>query len=183
MARRVRFFRPIEKEKDPIPMRPLYDSAPLITVVHGLHRLDELGTVLTEHETRLTRMTRIQHFDREIETVDRGRHVWGRLPCFLTEWVVPASLRMSAVLIHLSGPRTISDIRTSFDDSAAPFSSMTIKRVNIPRRQSIRSRVGILVLSYTPAYFPAGSLLEPLIAPASPLSNVSSGVFFAVTST
>lgn len=58
MARRVRFFAgQIEKEKDPIPIRPLYDSAPLITVgPRAAQTMDELDTVLTEHETKLTRM-------------------------------------------------------------------------------------------------------------------------------
>lgn len=58
MARRVRFFAgQIEKEKDAIPLRPLYDSAPLITVgPRAAQTMDELDTVLAEHETKLTRM-------------------------------------------------------------------------------------------------------------------------------
>ena len=58
MARRVRFFSSqMEKETDPIPIRPLYDSAPLITVgPRAAQTMDELDTVLSEHETKLTRM-------------------------------------------------------------------------------------------------------------------------------
>lgn len=58
MARRVRFFASqIEKEKDVVPIRPLYDSAPLITVgPSAAHNIDELDVTLAEHETRLSRM-------------------------------------------------------------------------------------------------------------------------------
>jgi V-type H+-transporting ATPase subunit a len=58
MARRVRFFATqIEKEKDVIPVRPLYDSAPLLTVgPRAAQTMDELDVKLSEHEKRLTQM-------------------------------------------------------------------------------------------------------------------------------
>lgn len=58
MARRVRFFSSqIEKEKDKIPVRPLYDSAPLITVgPRAAQTMDELDVTLSEHESRLSQM-------------------------------------------------------------------------------------------------------------------------------
>lgn len=58
MARRTRFFiSQIEKEKDHIPMRPLYDSSPLITVgPRAARTVDELDAVLAEHEARLLQM-------------------------------------------------------------------------------------------------------------------------------
>lgn len=58
MARRTRFFiSQIEKEKDHIPMRPLYDSAPLVTVgPRAARTIDELDEVLAEHEARLLQM-------------------------------------------------------------------------------------------------------------------------------
>jgi V-type H+-transporting ATPase subunit a len=58
MARRVRFFdSQIEKEKDVVPIRPLYDSAFLVTVgPSAAHNIDELDVTLAEHETRLLRM-------------------------------------------------------------------------------------------------------------------------------
>lgn len=58
LARRVRFFASqIEKEKDVVPIRPLYDSAPLITVgPSAAHTIDELDITLAEHETRLLHM-------------------------------------------------------------------------------------------------------------------------------
>jgi V-type H+-transporting ATPase subunit a len=58
MARRIRFFSSqIEKEKDKVPIRPLYDSAPLITVgPRAARTIDELDFTLSEHETRLNQM-------------------------------------------------------------------------------------------------------------------------------
>ena len=78
MARRVRFFATqIEKEKDVVPIRPLYDSAPLITVgPRAAHTIDELDTTLAEHETRLTKMNDSYQIlsDRTKELVE-ARHV------------------------------------------------------------------------------------------------------------
>jgi V-type H+-transporting ATPase subunit a len=58
MGRRVRFFAAqIAKEKDVVPIRPLYDSAPLITVgPRAAQTIDELDTTLAEHEQRLVQM-------------------------------------------------------------------------------------------------------------------------------
>ena len=58
MARRVRFFATqIEREKDMVPVRPLYDSAPLVTVgPRAAQTMDELDVKLSEHEKRLNQM-------------------------------------------------------------------------------------------------------------------------------
>lgn len=58
MTRRVRFFESqIQKEKDVVPIRPLYDSAPLLTVgPSAAHNIDELDVTLAEHEKRLVQM-------------------------------------------------------------------------------------------------------------------------------
>ncbi len=58
MARRVRFFSSqLAAEKDVVPIRPLYDSAPLITVgPRAAQTLDELDVTLSEHESRLIKM-------------------------------------------------------------------------------------------------------------------------------
>ena len=58
MGRCVRFFASqIAKEKDVVPIRPLYDSAPLITVgPRAAQTIDELDTTLAEHEQRLVKM-------------------------------------------------------------------------------------------------------------------------------
>ena len=78
MARRVRFFsNQIEKEKEPIPIRPLYDSAPLITVgARAAQTIDELDVKLAEHEARLTQMNESYQVlsDRMKELVE-ARHV------------------------------------------------------------------------------------------------------------
>ena len=78
MARRVRFFTAqIEKEKDKIPIRPLYDCVPLLTVgPRAAQTLDELDTKLTEHEARLIRMNESFQVlsDRTRELVE-ARHV------------------------------------------------------------------------------------------------------------
>ncbi|KAF5349614.1 hypothetical protein D9756_009012 [Leucocoprinus leucothites] len=107
MARRVRFFSgQIEKEKDTIPIRPLYDSAPLITVgPRAAQTMDELGTVLIEHETKLTRMNENYNtLTERLRQLIEARHV----------------LRETAVFFDKAQGQT-SDIRTSFDDSAAPL--------------------------------------------------------------
>lgn len=78
MARRVRYFATqIEKEKDSIPIRPLYDSVPLVTVgPRAAQTLDELATKLTEHESHLVRMNENYQVlsDRMKELVE-ARHV------------------------------------------------------------------------------------------------------------
>jgi len=58
MARRVRFFATqIEREPDLIPIRPLYDSAPLIAVgPRAAQTMDDLDVTLSEHESRLLEM-------------------------------------------------------------------------------------------------------------------------------
>jgi V-type H+-transporting ATPase subunit a len=110
MARRVRFFSTqIEKEKDPIPIRPLYDSAPLITVgPRAAQTMDELGTVLAEHETRLTRMNdNYNTLTERLKQLIEARHVLRETAVFFDRVSCPSFPEMSAVLIHLSGPRTI----------------------------------------------------------------------------
>lgn len=63
MARRVRFFsNQIQKEKDVVPIRPLYDSAPLITVgPRAAQTIDDLDVKLEEHEKRLIKMNDSYH--------------------------------------------------------------------------------------------------------------------------
>ena len=78
MARRVRFFsNQIEKEKDVIPIRPLYDSAPLITVgPRAAQTIDELDVTLAEHEARLLQMNNsYQGLTVKLEELVEARHV------------------------------------------------------------------------------------------------------------
>ena len=78
MARRVRFFTSqIEKEKEALHVRSLFDSAPLITVgPRGPQAIDQLDTTLAEHEARLTQMNESYHTlsERTRELVE-ARHV------------------------------------------------------------------------------------------------------------
>ncbi|KAF9009536.1 V-type ATPase, V0 complex, 116kDa subunit family [Cyathus striatus] len=107
MARRVRFFaEQIEKEKDVIPIRPLYDSAPLITVgPRAAHTIDELDTTLSERERRLVSMnTSYDDLSKRAKELIEARYV----------------LRETAQFFEKAqGHQT--DIRTSFDDSSAPL--------------------------------------------------------------
>lgn len=58
MGRRVRFFAAqIQQEKDVVPIRPLSESAPLITVgPRSAQIMDELDVILAAHEQRLNQM-------------------------------------------------------------------------------------------------------------------------------
>ncbi|KIY48257.1 V0/A0 complex, 116-kDa subunit of ATPase [Fistulina hepatica ATCC 64428] len=107
MARRVRFFEAqIEKEKHPIPIRPLYDSAPLITVgPRGAQTIDELDVTLADHEARLTRMNEsYQSLSDRMKELVEARYV----------------LRETAVFFQ-SAQSHQTDIRNSMDESSAPL--------------------------------------------------------------
>ena len=78
MARRARFFQgQIEKEKEKIPIRPLYDSVPLVTVgPRAAQTIDELDTKLAEHETRLIDMNNnYQVLSQRLKELVEARHV------------------------------------------------------------------------------------------------------------
>jgi V-type H+-transporting ATPase subunit a len=78
MARRVRFCATqIEREPDPIPIRPLYDCAPLIAFgPRTAQTLDDLDVTLSEHESRLLEMNSAYETlsDRLAELIE-ARHV------------------------------------------------------------------------------------------------------------
>ena len=78
MARRVRLFQSqIEKEKDVIPIRPLYDTAPLVTVgPRAAQTIDELDVKLAEHESRLVQMNEsYQLLSERLRELVEARHV------------------------------------------------------------------------------------------------------------
>lgn len=107
MARRVRFFESqIQKEKDVVPIRPLYDSSPLVTVgPSAAHNIDELDVTLVEHETRLVQMNdSYKTLSERTRELVEARHV----------------LRETAVFFDKAETQQ-TDIRTSFDDSSAPL--------------------------------------------------------------
>ena len=79
MARRVRFFTSqIEKEKDPIRVRPLYESAlNMITVgPRGPQTIDDLDVQLAEHEKRLMQMNdSYETLNNRLRELIEARHV------------------------------------------------------------------------------------------------------------
>ncbi|KAF9023037.1 H+-ATPase subunit [Hymenopellis radicata] len=169
MARRVRFFSAqLAAEKDVVPIRPLYDSAPLITVgPRAAQTIDELDVTLTEHESRLVKMNEsYQTLSTRTRELIEAKHV----------------LRETAVFFdRAQGQQT--DIRTSFDESSAPllqhddrenqFSSVgnvqfdlefvtgTLDRARIPTFERVLWRVlrGNLYMNHT-------DIVEPFVDPA-----------------
>jgi len=78
MARRVRFFAgQIEKETDVIPVRPLYDSAPLITTGRrAAQTIDELDQSLARHEKKLVKFNEnYQTLSERTRELTEARHV------------------------------------------------------------------------------------------------------------
>ena len=110
MARRVRFFAAqIEREPDPIPIRPLYDSAPLIAVgPRAAQTMDDLDVTLSEHESRLLEMNSAYELlsDRLAELIE-ARHVLRETAVFFRRVRVLCRCLMysqsNAVFPHLGG--------------------------------------------------------------------------------
>jgi V-type H+-transporting ATPase subunit a len=101
MGRRVRFFTAqIEKEKDPVHVRSLFDSAPLITVgPRGPQAIDQLDRTLAEHEARLAQMNESYNTlsERTRELVE-ARHVLRETAVFFQK-VSPGHLKFIPVFI------------------------------------------------------------------------------------
>ncbi|PBK83075.1 V0/A0 complex, 116-kDa subunit of ATPase [Armillaria gallica] len=169
MARRVRFFSSqLAAEKDVVPIRPLYDSAPLITVgPRAAQTLDELDVTLSEHESRLVKMNdSYRTLSTRTKELVEARHV----------------LRETAVFFDKAQVQQ-SDIRTSFDESSAPllqhddrenqfstssnipfdleFVTGTLDRARVPTFERVLWRVlrGNLYMNHT-------DIEEPFVDPA-----------------
>ncbi|KAF9060701.1 H+-ATPase subunit [Rhodocollybia butyracea] len=107
MSRRVRFFATrIQQEQDVVPIRPLPESAPINTTgPRAAQTMDELDVTLAAHEQRLTQMNdSYQELSERTKDLVEARHV----------------LRETAVFFDKAQVQQI-NIRTSFDDSAAPL--------------------------------------------------------------
>ncbi|KAG6332183.1 hypothetical protein ID866_6906 [Astraeus odoratus] len=166
MARRIRFFTSqIEKEKDHIPIRPLYDSAPLITVgPRAARTIDELDEVLGEHEARLLQMNdSYKTLGERMRELSEARHV----------------LRETAVFFDKAETQQV-DARASFDESSAPllqhddretqysstvqfdleFVAGTIDRARVPTLERVLWRIlrGNLYMNHT-------DIPEPFVDP------------------
>lgn len=136
MARRVRFFATqIERERDPIPIRPLYDSAPLIGVgPRAAQTMDDLDVTLGEHESRLLEMnSAYEVLSERLAELIEARHVLretavffrrvrvlcgccilkrnGSIPPFRSNRVRARSARLSMTVLFLYSSMTI--VKTS----------------------------------------------------------------------
>jgi V-type H+-transporting ATPase subunit a len=131
MARRVRFFTAqIERERDPISIRPLYDSAPLIAVgPRAAQTIDDLDETLNEHESRLLEMNSAYELlsERLAELIE-ARHVLRETAVFFRRvgasygyHISPSIRALSFPLPPFQAESTQSEIRSSFDDSSAPL--------------------------------------------------------------
>jgi len=88
MSRRVRFFSSqIAKEKDVVPIRPLYESAPLVAVgPRAAQTIDELDTTLAEHELRLATMNEsYQTLSERTKELIEARHVLRETAVFFNQ--------------------------------------------------------------------------------------------------
>ncbi|KAF8181071.1 V-type ATPase, V0 complex, 116kDa subunit family [Pholiota molesta] len=104
MARRVRFFSvQIAKEQDTVPIRPLHESSPFITVgPRAAQTIDELDLILAGHEQRLIRMnSSYESLSERTKELIEAQYV----------------LRETAIFFDKAQNHEI-DIRSSFDDSA-----------------------------------------------------------------
>ena len=124
MARRVRFFSAqIDRERDPIYIRPLYDSAPLIAVgPRAAQTIDDLDVTLSEHESRLLEMNDgYEVLSARLAELLEARHVLRETAVFFQK---VRSSPTSPLAVDLHSPQaetTHAEIRSSFDDSSAPL--------------------------------------------------------------
>ena len=121
MARRVRFFA-AQIQKNNIPVRPLFDSAPLPTVGPRVQQIrDELDVKLSEHETRVLQMN--ESYEtlsvRRRELIE-ARHVLHETSVFFS--MVCAAYLFSGLVTNVPQAETRqADIRQSFDDGTQPL--------------------------------------------------------------
>ncbi|KAK0442909.1 V-type ATPase, V0 complex, 116kDa subunit family [Armillaria borealis] len=155
MARRVRFFSSqLAAEKDVVPIRPLYDSAPLITVgPRAAQTLDELDVTLSEHESRLIKMNdSYRTLSTRTKELVEARHV----------------LRETAVFFdkHDDRENQFSTIKNDFITEISlitkvRFVTGTLDRARVPTFERVLWRVlrGNLYMNHT-------DIEEPFVDPA-----------------
>jgi len=140
MARRVRFFATqIERERDLIPIRPLYDSALLIAVgPRAAQTMDDLDVKLSEHESRLLEMnTAYESLSQRLAELIEARHVLRETSvffrCVRVLCVCYVLNRSSSIPLFMSKQLRARSAHPSMT-APSPYSSMTI--VKTSTRQS-----------------------------------------------
>ena len=103
MARRIRFFSTQIAQEDGVQVRPLWDSAPLVTVGPRVAQtIDELDVKLTEHEKRLTQMNdSYKTLDDRLRELIEAKHVLRETAVFFNR-VLSLYLVLSTMLIKSS---------------------------------------------------------------------------------
>lgn len=135
MSRRVRFFSTqIQKEQDVVPIRPLYDSAPLITVgPRAAQTIDELDVTLAEYESRLTKMNdSYQTLSERTKELVEARHVLRETAVFFDK--VRARFGTAAGFIFKIKSRLKVNVPISdhlLTTAQLLFSNMMTARINI----------------------------------------------------
>ena len=140
MARRVRFFATqIERERDPISIRPLYDSAPLIAFgPRAAQTIDDLDVTLNEHESRLLEMnSAFELLSERLAELIEARHVLRETAVFFRRVRASYDYHISLSIRALSSPFRPNRVRMRF---ARPLmivlplcSSMKIAKISIPQ--------------------------------------------------
>ena len=155
MARRVRFFSAqIDRERDPVYIRPLYDSAPLIAVgPRAAQTIDDLDVTLSEHESRLLEMNdAYEVLSGRLAELIEARHVLRETAVFFQRVLSPLpSLCCQLVDFSFNRPSRIKPRSDRLSTTALRLcSSTTIVRTSIPH-QSFSSTLSMLFfLPYDP---------------------------------
>jgi len=143
MARRVRFFATqIERERDVIPIRPLYDSAPLIAVgPRAAQTMDDLDVTLSEHESRMLEMNiAYEVLSERLAELIEARHVLRETAVFFRRvrvscccCTVPSSKGCSIPTFRLK--QVIAKYAHLLMTVLFPYFSMTIVKTSIRLHQ------------------------------------------------
>ncbi|KAG6820474.1 hypothetical protein H0H93_016770 [Arthromyces matolae] len=163
MARRVRFFATqIQKEKDVIPIRPLYDSAPLITVgPRAAQTIDDLDVTLAEHELRLLKMNdSYQTLSERTRELQEARHVLRETAQFFDKAQGQQSTIRSSFDESMTTPLLFHEERDTLQYTLQ-FVTGTIERSRVPIFERVLWRVlrGNLYMNHT-------DIEEPFVDPA-----------------
>lgn len=189
MARRVRFFSAqIDRERDPIYIRPLYDSAPLMAVgPRAAQTIDDLDVTLSEHESRMLEMNEAYEvLSGRLAELIEARHVLRETAVFFQR-VLSSLQSLCWPLVHLtfyrpnpSKPRSDRLLMTA----RRLYFSTTIVKTSILHQPFRLTSSMILFLSskfFGFLAFVLGSSLALSTAPVCQRLSACSGVFSVAT--